>query len=213
MKLLRAAFLLLVLVNLWFFAWGRGYFGDVEEAREPKRLTSQLSPEKLRVVSAVKPSVAPQACRMLSGLSPEEALRLKTQAGEKAPGLELVVKPGQESPAASTYWVLIPPLLNRQAAEKRLLELKRLGLSDATLMQEEGPGRFAISLGLFSSEQAAQERLKDLVKRGVKSAQVQARKRPMQWLARGPAELLAKSLPELLSAFPAASIADCPVDH
>jgi len=209
LKLLRASILALVLVNLLFFAWGQGYFGDREEGREPQRLSNQLLPEKLRLVSAAVPSAAPQACRMLSGLSPEDAQRLKTQAGEKAPGLDLVAKPGQPT----SYWVLIPPLPNRQAAEKKLLELKRLGLSDFSLMQEDDPDRLAISLGLFNSEQAAQDRLNILLKRGVRSAELRARKKPGQWQVRGPAELLTTKLPELLLAFPAASIADCPAEQ
>ena len=210
MKLLRAAVLLLILANLLFFAWSQGYFGDVDEGREPNRLSSQLSPEKLRVVSTVRPSVVPQACRMLGGLTPEAAQQLKAQIGEKVPGLEFDVKPGQ---TPSDYWVLIPPLPTRPAAEKKLLELKRMGVSDATLREEGAPSRFVISLGIFASEQAAQDHLKSLLKSGVKSAEVQERKKPLQWLIHGPAELLATRLPELLSAFPAVSAADCPADH
>ncbi len=208
MKPLRAIVILLVLANLLLFA--RGQFGDFEEGREPKRLASQLSPEKLRLVSPATPPVAPQACRLLTGLNPEELLLLKAEVGEKAPGLELVVKSGQESP---DYGVLIAHLPNRQAAEKKLSELKRLGVTDAILMQEEDPGRFAISLGLFNSEPAAQEHLKSLAKHGVRSAEVLPRRKHQQWLARGPADLLGKRLPELLAVFPGAGISECPADH
>lgn len=210
LKLLRAAVLLLVLANLLFFAWGQGYFGDIDEGREPKRLTNQLSPEKLRVTPAVTPSAAPQACRLLAGLSADDLQRLKALAGEKAPGLEFVARSNQASPA---YWLLIAQMPDRQTAEKKLLELKRLGLSDATVKQDEDPNRFIIPFGIFNSEQAAQDQLKALVKRGVRSAEVQVRKKAGQLLARGPADLLAKRLPELLSTFPAASISECPVDH
>lgn len=213
--MLRSFFILLVLANLLFFAWGQGYFGGAEEGREPQRLAKQLSPEKLRVVGALAPSAAlpVEICRLVGGLSLGEAQRLRTQAGEKAPSLQLAVNLVDEE---ASYWVLVPSLPDRPAAEKRVLELKRMGLADATLVQEEGPGKFAISLGLFKSARAANEYLQVLAKRGVKSAKVQAREKsavPAQLVVRGPSDLLAKQLPELLSIFPAASVADCPAER
>ncbi|MFO0204734.1 MAG: hypothetical protein ACK54L_01035, partial [Betaproteobacteria bacterium] len=66
MKLL---FLLLVLVNLALFAWHSGAFGTLPEAgREPARLTNQIAPERIRV------------------LTPDEVKKLREQAREAAPG-------------------------------------------------------------------------------------------------------------------------------
>ncbi len=59
----RSLFILLVLANLLFFAWGQRYFGDAETGREPQRLARQLSPEKLRVGAVVVPAAAPPAER------------------------------------------------------------------------------------------------------------------------------------------------------
>jgi len=215
MRRLRGFFILLVLANLLFFAWGQGYFGDTEEGREPQRLSKQLAPEKLRVAGTLAASAAPPAetCRLVGGLSLEEAQRLRVQAGEKAPGLQLAIKPVDEE---SSYSVLIPALSDRQAAEKKILELKRLGFSDVSLAQDDGPGKFAISLGLFKSAQAANEYLQVLAKRGVRSATMQARRKPAtraQLVVRGQSDLLVKRLPELLAVFPSASVADCPAER
>lgn len=54
-------FILLVLANLLFFAWGQHYFGDAETGREPQRLARQLSPEKLRIVAIAAPTATPPA--------------------------------------------------------------------------------------------------------------------------------------------------------
>jgi len=63
MKLL---FLLLVLVNLALFAWHSGAFGTLPEAgREPARLTNQIAPERIRV------------------LTPDEVKKLREQARER----------------------------------------------------------------------------------------------------------------------------------
>jgi len=213
---LRAIFLLLILANLLFFAWTQGYFGSVEEGREPQRLANQLAPEQLRIVGIGQPPPLPlptlETCRLVSGLAQDEAQRLRNQAEEKLPGLRFVVKTSENQPQPA-YWVHIPSLANRLAADKKLAELKQLGFSDFSVMLEEGSYKFAISLGQFDNEQAAVEFLQGLAKRGVKSAKLQVREKPAektQLEVRGPAELLDRQLPALLAGQAAARIGDCP---
>lgn len=69
------------------------------------------------------------------------------------------------------WWVFIPPLAGKADADKKSGELKQLDISDFFVVQD-GPSRFAISLGVFSSEKGAQERLADLKAKGVRSAKV-----------------------------------------
>lgn len=212
----RTLFFLLILANLLFFAWTQGYFGALADGREPQRLSNQLAPEKLRVIgaAAASPEPAPldQSCRSISGLAPSEAQRLMAQAKEKQPGLRWAVKLN-ETPK-SIYWVFIPPLANRLAADKKVAELKKRDIADFSLITEEGPDQFAILLGLFNTEPAANEYLRELAKRNVRSAKLQLRENPLdkvQLEARGPAELLAKQLAELLNGQGSAKIGDCPV--
>lgn len=212
----RTVFILLVLANLLFFAWGQGYFGSRESGREPQRLSQQLSPEKLRIVAAQAPTAVPppQACRLVSGLDVADAARVRVQASEQAPALQLSVKSVEGQ--AKAYLVLIPPQPDRVAAEAKLAELKRLGISDFSLMTAVGPNQFAISLGLFKSVQAADQHLQALIKRGVRSARVQANEQPgaqARLEIRGPSEALTRELPQLLAPFPAASVTDCPAEH
>lgn len=213
---LRATFLLLVLANLLFFAWTQGFFGSVGEGLEPQRLANQLTPEKLRIVGIGQPTpdLPPtlEACRLVSGLAQNEAQRLRNQGEEKLPGLRFVVKSSKNQ---RIYWVHIPSLANRLAADKKLAELKQLGLEglgDFFVKLEEGSYKFALSLGQFDNEQAAVEFLQGLAKRGVKSAKLQVSEIPAdktQLEVRGPAELLDRQLPALLAGQIAASIGDC----
>jgi SPOR domain len=71
--------------------------------------------------------------------------------------------------------VFIAPQGSRPAAQKKAAELKALAVDDYFVVQEEGPYRWALSLGVFRSEEAAQARLTALRAQGVRSAQVGAR--------------------------------------
>ena len=150
---LRTLFIALVLLNLLFFVWAQGYFGQSEEGREGQRLERQLSPEKLKVVSAKPAETKPpealppaQACRLIDGLSPDEGRRLLGTADESAPSLKFASRASEEQ---SSYWVLIPPLPDRAAAERKMAELRRLGISGYQLLEEEGAFKLGIVLGAF----------------------------------------------------------------
>jgi hypothetical protein len=84
--------------------------------------------------------------------------------------------------------VFIPPQTRtddlRQAALRKAGELKKLGVQDYFIVQEEGPYRWAVSLGVFRSEEAAQARLAALRVQGVRSARVGPRdtQAPKIWL-------------------------------
>jgi len=213
MTFFRAAFLLLVLANLAFFAWAQGYFGAQEQGREPQRLANQFAADKLRIVAAsaadkasaaTKP--APAVCRLVSGLPPAAVEAFKAGLA----GLSVDIKPVE---ASSSYWVHIPPQPNKAAADKKAGELKALGIQDFYVVQDEGANRFAISLGLFKSEAAANEYLQGLGKRGVKSARIEVREtapQPVRAMVKGAADVLDKRLPGLLARVPGAAVAECP---
>lgn len=84
----------------------------------------------------------------------------------------------QASGEANHWWVFIPPLPGKPEAERKAQELKAMGVDDYFIVQEQGPNRFAISLGVFSTEGAAQEALEDLKGKGVRSARVAVRSNP-----------------------------------
>lgn len=212
---LRTLFIFLVLVNLLFFAWAEGYFGIPDEGREPERLARQLAPEKLKVAGAAAPAgKAPtEACRLIDGLAPEAAQRLRIEAQDQAPELKLASEPVEE---VTRYWVLIPPLPDRAAAEKKLVELKRLGISGHQLLEEEGELKLAIVLGAFNGEKEGNEFLQDLAKRGVRSAKMQPREKTVvkvQLTVRGAADSLDEKLRKLLAPFSAAILSPCTEKH
>lgn len=68
------------------------------------------------------------------------------------------------------YWVYIPTRNSLAEAQKKTEELKRLGIKDVFVLQENTPWRYAISLGVFSTEEAAAKYLAQIQEKGVRSA-------------------------------------------
>ncbi len=60
----------------------------------------------------------------------------------------------------------------KQEADRKASELKKFKVPEFFVVQEPAAMRFAISLGIFSSREAAEERLETLRGKGVRSAKV-----------------------------------------
>ena len=82
------------------------------------------------------------------------------------------------------WWVFIPPQGNRQRALTKAAELKQLGVEEYFIVQDEGAMRWALSLGVFRTEEAAQARLTALRDQGVRTARIGTRDTtvPKVWL-------------------------------
>lgn len=180
---MRTLVFLLILANLLFLAWTQGYFGAPANP-DAQRATQQLLAERVRIVArndaeaealkAGKPArivdrKAADVCLLLAELSIIETERLEARLAEKLPSFRaqrLAVE------GRTSFWVFIPPLASRQDAENKAAELKRLGVADFFVIQENGPNNRAISLGLFASHDAAETHLAALRAQGVKSARI-----------------------------------------
>jgi hypothetical protein len=213
MQVLRTVFFLLVLGNLLLFAWGRGYFGAASEG-EGERLAAQIAPERLRLAGkgSAPPAMAPpprEACRALAGLEREAAGRLAERLAARDAQLKIEQRVLEEP---STWWVHIPPLPNSAQADRKAAELSRLGVKDFYVVRESGPNQYAVSLGLFRSEEGAREYLATLKKKNVKSASILARQSGDDKVVvevRGSADGLAQALADLPAEFAAAQKTEC----
>ena len=184
---MRLLFLLLLAVNLGVFAWMR-FLAAPDPAVDREPLTQQLDPGKLRVVSAAelaqakaaapaakpKPNAAPAApepvpiaCLEWGSFSPGDATRAAQRLEPLALGARLAQYRGEET---AGWWVYIPPQANRAGALRKAAELKKLGVEEYFVVQEEGRQRWAVSLGVFRTEDAAKAHLDALRAKGVRSA-------------------------------------------
>ncbi|WP_265947307.1 SPOR domain-containing protein [Dechloromonas sp. A34] len=190
---------LLVLANLLFYAFSAGYFGRPDNP-DAVRVEKQVLPERMRIVSRgeapaspakavepVKPEVvaeAPRAepvtkveepaavCLAWEHLPPVDAERVASLVSSKFAEFKVVRR--VVASEGNGWGVFVPPLAGKADAERKATELRQLGVTDYFIVQD-GPIRNAISLGIFSSEKGAQERLAELKEKGVRSARVMPR--------------------------------------
>lgn len=70
------------------------------------------------------------------------------------------------------YWVYIPPLKNKVAVNRKVSQIKKLGIREYFIVQDAGAFRYAISLGVFKTQEAAQNYLNELNVKGLHSAKI-----------------------------------------
>ena len=91
-------------------------------------------------------------------------------------------------------------------------ELKKLGVDDYFILQDAGPLRWSLSLGVFSTEDAARAHLQALRAKNVRSAVIDRRETrvPKVWFqVRGVDAALAARLRAIAQDFEGATLHDC----
>ena len=191
--MLKFFFWSLLAINAVLFAFGRGYLGNVKPGeREPARIARQLNTDKIVLLSAAAArnggagaTTAPAgpdaaapvlavACAEVGNFAAIDARRFERLLEPLELGARLTKEevPIQE---ITSYRVMIPPLGSKQAADQKAAEIKELGVSSYFIMNDSTPTKWAISLGVFKAETAAQTLLAALVKQGVTGAKVAGR--------------------------------------
>jgi len=185
---MRALFLLLLFANLAFYAWWR--YGAPADAADPAPLSRQIDPQKLKVIAPAelpppsaqkKPASLASTCLEWGSFTVADAPRAEQALEPLALGTRLGQRRTEE---IAGWWVFIPPQDSRQGALRKVQELRNLGVDEYFIVQDDATYRWALSLGVFRSEEAAQTRLAALRAQGVRSARVGPRETvvPKVWL-------------------------------
>lgn len=140
---------------------------DKPEARPPAPEVPVAAQSSAGSADSPTKTAAP-FCVRLGPLTVGEGDKLQSALADKLADVELARQGGEG------WWVHIPPLAEKVAAEKKAVELRGLGVSDYFVIQE-GLSRYAISLGVFTSEKGGRERLAELKEKGVRSARLAPR--------------------------------------
>jgi len=183
----------LLVANLAMFVIERGE----PAGHEPARMKNQLNPDRIRLLPATAASApatvadAPAAaatpsgaavsavpaaantagaCIELASFTAAEAGRFEARMAEL--GLADRVS-RRDVPTPSSYMVMIPPQGSREAADAKTDELRRMGITDTFVIQDNSPRRWGIALGTFRSDEAAQAHLAAMSRRGVRTARVE----------------------------------------
>ena len=222
---MRALFLLLVLANLFYLVYAHvtreGAVADTQLAQ------LQIAPERIKLLKAAGQAPADKAKptgKPIPPAPPRTAMTVPTAcvewgnfAGPAVARAETAIA-ALELPAgqvdrtvidAGGYWVYIPPLKTKVEADKKVGELKALGVTEFFVVQDVGQWRNAISLGIFRSDEAAQAFLAKLKERNVRSAIAARRENFLKQVAfyvREPNEATVARLTALQQEFPGTEI-------
>ena len=167
---MRAAVLLLILLNVALFAYARL---DRAAQSEAGRLREQVAPDRIKPLTPQQVAAFAPAKLVCIEWGPfADADRARAEGDLGALVSERQVS--QRAIAAEgMYWVNLGAMPNRAAADRRAAELRAQSVGDLSVVDYHG--LFTISLGIFRTEAAASARAETLAARGVLGARVEPR--------------------------------------
>jgi hypothetical protein len=207
---MRALFLLLLLANLGFYVYMTQLRSPAGDDAQIAML--QISPEKMRIAKpGVKPPPPPKA-----EPRPEETKMVPQACIEWGPfdasdrklaepllaALALGDRLSARDVGDGSFWVYIPPLKGKPDADKKAGEVRARGVTDFYILPAEGPWQWAISFGVFRSEDNAKSRLAQLREKGIRSAMMSPRGGDTLFVIRDPSDVVTGKLAVIQKDFP-----------
>ncbi|HWQ37133.1 MAG TPA: SPOR domain-containing protein [Burkholderiales bacterium] len=191
------------------------FLGYVRVDPDAQVIHRQVNAEEIRIMSqppAPPPARTLLACLEWRGFVSADLPRARDALARLALGPRLSER---EVGAVARWWVHMPPQGSQAAMERKAGELRNLGVTDFYPVTESGQWRYAISLGLFRSEDAARTYLAQLRAKGVRSAQLTQRDQRIDQAAfviRDPTAEESARLLELSALFPGTELraVNCP---
>jgi len=208
---MRWVFLLLLAVNVGFGVFV--YLRDKAPNPDAQLIALQMNADKVRIVPprpAPAPAPVPASVRATcvewgsfgaGDLTRGQYALDRLALGARARRVEVRVTAG--------YWVFIPPMRSQAAMERKAAELRDLGVDEYFPILDPGRWRYAISLGVFRSEEGATRFLAQLRQMGVRSATVGEREQRVTQTAfviSEPTEAESVKLADLRNEFPGSEL-------
>ena len=194
--MLRLAVIVLLLANAGYYAWSQGHlrqwgYGPQDQA-EPQRMNQQIRPETLQIlrVNPSKTSAAPAAapaqaptattttgdastpasadaaeCLQAGVFDERQAAALRTAAAGLPQGAWVM----EPTPVPGRWMVYMGRFDDMDTMDKKRAELRA---RNVPFDRAGGTWEYGLSLGRFSSEDAAKRELANLNKKGVRTARV-----------------------------------------
>lgn len=180
--MMKTLFWILLSGNVIFFAmmqWGGLQAGD----QQTVLAQPALHEEKVRLLEMRQSAATPaESAPAAAAAEPSATVCLEwgdfsgadlTRATAALSALQLGEKLSQRQIERSIgYWVYIPPLKDKAAANQKVAQLKARGIGEYFIVTDAGPWLNAISLGVFKTQEAAQHFLDSLRAKDVRTAQI-----------------------------------------
>jgi hypothetical protein len=207
--MIRWLVVLLLIANVLFGALLQ--FGDSgAAARNPdaQLLALQMNAQQVRVVgggqdrpppAAGKAAPGPSACLAWGPFNEADAARAREALAALVPMDSISAR---EVTGAGSWWVHMPPQKSRAEAQKKVGELKALGVTGYSVIESDPEWLNAIDLGAFPDAASARDHLARLQQAGVRSAVVGERRgrTGIEWLVREPGEAVMNKVLEIKQA-------------
>lgn len=174
---MRFVFFLLVVINI---AFGAHLWLSHARSAADDPIKREINPAAMKIVAIADPKVAAATAARVSAakqlaesvaqgacieftVKSADAEKVQKSLADLNLGERLSERKLEE---VNRWWVFIPPANSRAAADSQITSLKRQGVKDISLQPDNG-----ISLGVFSSEEAASKVLAEVQGKGAKGAQ------------------------------------------
>lgn len=148
-------------------------------ATRPDFAARERNPNEIQILAVTPPTEAARnaedtrravqalagaACVEFSGIAASEIPRAREALATLRLGDRLIERRVED---VSRYWVFVPAVRDRRTAEATMAQLRRQGVNDLSIRPDN-----AISLGVFSTEEAGRRFLAALEAKGVKGAEL-----------------------------------------
>lgn len=226
--MLKFFFWLLLAANIVLFVFQQTYYDAPSPGkREPERLSYQYREDQVRLLSSdeinralARAKVTGQeiavagSCLEIGAFSKSEATGFERQilSLSLAPE-EISLTPVQEG---TTYMVFVPPASSQKAAEAIIAELKEKGIESYYLIKDQSKLRWAISLGVFKTREAAASYEADMEKAGLTGLEIAPRgatREKLVYRLNNLNEEQLRALETIMGNFPDQSMQHCPVNQ
>lgn len=207
---MRTVVILLLFANLSFFAFrmldsaSGGEAIRLEEQVQPDMI-KLLTPQQVAALGPAKTAALADVCVEWGPFTDGERNHALAELEPLALGRLLTQKRVETS---NLFWVFIAPLANKADADRRANDLRNRGVKDAFAV-DGGPQRFAVSLGVFRTEDAAKAHLAEVARLGISGARAGPRQQAVALttlVIRDPPATVVAKLRDLAAAVPNAEL-------
>jgi hypothetical protein len=206
---MRIVVYLLLLANLTFFIYtkldGGGGEGLLLARQVQPDKIKLLTPQEVAALGPAKVASLADVCVEFGPLSDIERARALVDLEPLGLG-KLVSQRRVDFDRA--FWASMGPYASRNAADARVAELKRQNVRDMAVV-DAGRGQYAISFGIYRTEQAAVSRAEELAALGVRLAKVQPRQQTLtqtMLVVRDPQQPAVAKLKDMLQQYPGTDV-------
>lgn len=177
--MLKILFWILLAANIVLFAFQRTYFNAPPTGkREPERMAYQYQEDRISLLSPdeinreIAKSKEAEQDITTAGICMTTAPFGKTEAAgfeKQLPSLSIPAGDISRMPVreGQAYMVFIAPAASQKAAEEKIAELEHKGIRSHYIIRDAGELKWAVSLGVFKTKEAAEKHAADMAKAGL----------------------------------------------